>query len=96
MLIQKKYTGLMSVVQNLKEKPENWVPAGFPLISMMNLEDKGDKGKIEVIKKYLVELDKPLFMNYEKVRDVWALEDYYQSIGPLQFEFDSQYLTFID
>lgn len=50
----------MSVLRNLKEEPENWIPGGFPLVTMMNVEKRHGKDK-PVIKKALTELDGPLF-----------------------------------
>lgn len=50
----------MSVLRNLKESPENWIPGGFPLVTMMNVERRHGKDK-PVIKKALTELDGGLF-----------------------------------
>ena len=46
----------MSCITNLKESAINWIPCGFPLVSMMNVEFR--KGKdVPVIRKALTELD---------------------------------------
>lgn len=50
----------MSVLRNLKEDPEKWIPGGFPLVTMMNVEKRHGKNK-PVIKKALTELDGDLF-----------------------------------
>jgi len=63
-LIQKGFTGLMSCITNLKESATNWIPCGYPLVSMMNVELR--KGKdVPVIRKALTELDGELFKYYK-------------------------------
>jgi 6-phosphofructokinase len=37
-LIEKGVTGVMSCIQNLTAEPENWVPGGYPLVTMMDVE----------------------------------------------------------
>jgi len=45
---------------NLDQAPIHWEAAGYPLVTMMDVETR--KGKdVPVIKKALVELDGPLF-----------------------------------
>ena len=53
----------MSCVRNLSSKPEEWLPGGYPLVTMMNIESRKGK-KVPVIKKALVELEGPLFKLY--------------------------------
>jgi 6-phosphofructokinase len=36
-IIQSGQTGLMSCVRNLEKEPEEWLPGGYPLITMMNI-----------------------------------------------------------
>lgn len=89
LLIQNGSTGVMSVIRNLVDKPENWIPAGYPLVTMMNVETR--KGKnIPVIKKYLTDLNGSLFKLFAGERKKWAIEDLYRPIGPVQFEFSCQ------
>ena len=84
-LVDSGHTGLMSVVRNLDKEPEDWAAGGCPLVPMMIVERR--KGKdVPVIKKALVDLDGVLFKIYEKERAHWALGDYFQSPGPIQFE----------
>lgn len=50
----------MAVLRHLDKDVSEWVPAGCPLVSMMNVERR--KGKdVPVIKKMLVEMDSPCF-----------------------------------
>jgi hypothetical protein len=52
----------------LDKNPEDWLPGGYPLVTMMNIEHR--KGKdVPVIKKALVELDGPLFKLYASKRE---------------------------
>ena len=53
----------MSCVRNLDKEPEEWLPGGYPLVTMMNLETRKGK-RVPVIKKALVELKGPLFLAY--------------------------------
>ena len=57
----------MSCVRNLENEPEDWLPGGSPLVTMMNIEVRKGKKK-PVIKKALVELEGPLFKLYEQKR----------------------------
>lgn len=76
----------MSCVKNIYDRDyKNWIAAGCPLPTMMNVERR--KGKdVPVIKKALVELDGPIFKAYAAVRDQWAVLDCYRSPGPIQFK----------
>ena len=85
-LIEKGFTGVMSVIRGLAEEPENWQPAGYPLVTMMTVEIRHGKPK-PVIKKALVELEGEIFKIFSQERKKWALEDRYRSLGPIQFEF---------
>eukprot|EP01054_Gregarina_sp_Poly1_P006497 Gregarina_sp_Poly_1__6496@NODE_347_length_9356_cov_233_862418_g290_i0_p2_GENE_NODE_347_length_9356_cov_233_862418_g290_i0NODE_347_length_9356_cov_233_862418_g290_i0_p2_ORF_typecomplete_len1195_score204_69PFK/PF00365_20/3_8e81PFK/PF00365_20/3_2e58_NODE_347_length_9356_cov_233_862418_g290_i040497633 len=84
-LVDNGLTGYMAVVRNLSRPAEEWTPAGCPVTIMMNIERR--KGKeVPVIKKYLVELDKPLYLNFKKVAKDWKYKDLYRNPGPIQFE----------
>lgn len=53
----------MSCIINLKEGVDKWIPCGYPLVAMMNVERR--KGKdVPVIRKALTELDGHLFKWY--------------------------------
>lgn len=55
-------------------------------MTMMNLERRDGKNN-PVIKKALVELEGDLFKIYEQKRKQWALGDYFNIQGPIQYEF---------
>jgi len=57
----------------------------IPLTGLLNIEQRGVKKKV-VIKKALVELDSPAFLNQKKYRTYWAAGDYFHSTGPRQFQ----------
>ena len=79
------FTGQMATLKGLKENPRDWVPAGVPLVSMMNIERR--KGKdVPVIKKSIVELDSYSFKVYQQFRDHWAKNDCFRCPGPIQFD----------
>jgi diphosphate--fructose-6-phosphate 1-phosphotransferase len=84
-LVSLGLTGYMSVIRNLYSPPENWITAGCPLITMMNVERR--KGKdVPVIKKALVDMNGEMFKYYTKVRPLWANTDSYIIPGPIQYE----------
>lgn len=81
-------TGYMSTVQCLTKNSSKWKLGGVPIVSMFDLEER--KGvPTPVIKKALVDLNGPVFKEFEKHRDVWASEDDYVSPGPIQYFGDS-------
>lgn len=53
---------------------------------MMNIETR--KGKnVPVITKSLVDLQGQLFKLFSEERGKWAQEEYFNNVGPIQFEF---------
>lgn len=85
-IIEAGLTGLMSCVRNLYNEPEEWLPGGYPLVTMMNIETR--KGKpVPVIKKALVTLDGPLFKLFDSRREDWALGDFFKMVASSQYEF---------
>ena len=83
-LIENKKNGLMSTIRNLADKRENWIPGGYPLVSMINMEQRSGKMK-PVIEKALTDQNGPQFKTYAKLRDSWAVVDLNCAIGPVQF-----------
>lgn len=84
-LVSLGLNGYMSVIRGLKNSPENWIPGGCPLMTMMNVERR--KGKdVPVIKKALVELDGDMYKYYQLVKQIWAENDSYIIPGPIQYE----------
>jgi hypothetical protein len=76
----------MSCVRQLEKDPEEWLPGGYPLVTMMNIETR--KGKsVPVIKKALVDLNGPLFALYTSKRDLWAIGDFFNLVASSQYEF---------
>jgi diphosphate-dependent phosphofructokinase len=52
----------------------DWVPCGYPLVAMMNVERR--KGKnVPVIKKALTELSGMMFEYFQIQREIWEIED---------------------
>ena len=45
----------MSCLRNLSDEPENWIPGGYPLVTMMKVERRKGQNK-PVIKKALTDL----------------------------------------
>lgn len=83
-LVYHGVTGYMAVVGNLKADVVEWLPGGCPITMMMNVERR--KGSdVPVIKKYLVELDKPLYKSFAQASHTWRTQDLYRNPGPLQY-----------
>ena len=59
-LIEKGFTGVMSCLRNLSDEPENWLPGGIPLVTMMTVELRKGKNS-PVIRKALTDLNGQLF-----------------------------------
>lgn len=77
-------TGYLSSIRNLLKPASQWKAGGVPLTMMMNLERRHGKDK-PVILKALVDLKGKPFKLFAANRKKWALEDDYQSPGPIQF-----------
>lgn len=83
-LIQSGLTGYISTVKNLTAPAEEWIPGGIPITNLMHFENRNGKMK-PVIEKALVKTDGPVFKEFEKQRDKWALEDDYVFPGSIQY-----------
>eukprot|EP01121_Diplochlamys_sp_Union-15-3_P020055 TRINITY_DN769_c0_g1_i2.p1 TRINITY_DN769_c0_g1~~TRINITY_DN769_c0_g1_i2.p1 ORF type:complete len:408 (+),score=76.42 TRINITY_DN769_c0_g1_i2:693-1916(+) len=83
-LIEHGKTGLIAVIKNLTSPVKEWVPAGFPVTSMVHIERR--KGKnVPVIEKALVKLDDKVFKTLVLHREKWANGDHFRNPGPIQF-----------
>jgi pyrophosphate--fructose-6-phosphate 1-phosphotransferase len=83
-LVAAGLTGYLSSVRDLLKPADQWKAGGVPLTMMMNLERRHGKDK-PVILKALVELKGKPFKAFAAQRQKWAVEDDYQSPGPIQF-----------
>ena len=83
-LILGGFTGYLSCIKNLTEPANKWMAGGVPLTMMMNMEKRHGKMK-PVIQKALVELDGPVFKEFEANRENWALNDCYVYPGAIQY-----------
>ncbi|KAJ6240249.1 pyrophosphate--fructose 6-phosphate 1-phosphotransferase [Anaeramoeba flamelloides] len=78
-------TGVMAVVQNLKESVDKWVCSGIPITAMLNMEKRLSTWR-PVIRKTLVDLNGKSFQTMLGRSREWALNDHYRSLGPIQFK----------
>lgn len=84
LLASAKATGYIASLQRLAQPVEEWIPAAVPITNLLTLEQR--QGKIKpVIRKTLVDLNGNPFQAFCKKRQAWALNDIYQSPGPIQF-----------
>lgn len=84
LLIAHKQTGVMAIVNNLREPASEWIARGVPLICMIHLASRGGKQK-PVIHQNLVDVNSSLFQVFESKRDANKLVDNYRNPGPIQF-----------
>jgi pyrophosphate--fructose-6-phosphate 1-phosphotransferase len=84
LLLREGLTGYIATVQHLDRPSPDWVPGGYPLARLMNMERRHGQ-MVPVIKKALVELDGPAFQALEKNRRLWALETSYVFPGSVQY-----------
>lgn len=83
-LVDAKRTGYIASLSNLTLEPERWLPAGYPLTALMNIERR--KGHdVAVIKKKLVDLNDAPFKIFKSMRESWRLSDDFRSPGPIQY-----------
>ena len=83
-LILAGLTGYLSSVKNLTAPASEWKAGGVPLTMMMNMEKRHGKMK-PVIQKALVELDGPVFKEFESHREDYAMNDRYVFPGAIQY-----------
>jgi pyrophosphate--fructose-6-phosphate 1-phosphotransferase len=83
-LIQSGLSGYISTVKNLTAPAQEWIPGGVPITNLMHFENRNGKKK-PVIEKALVKTDGPVFKEFEKQRDKWAIEDDYVFPGAIQY-----------
>lgn len=83
-LISAGLSGYLSCIKNLTEPAANWKAGGVPLTMMMNMEKRHGKMK-PVIQKALVDLNGPVFKEFETNREKYALEDCYVYPGAIQY-----------
>ncbi|KAJ3428144.1 pyrophosphate--fructose 6-phosphate 1-phosphotransferase [Anaeramoeba flamelloides] len=78
-------TGAMAVVRNLTDPVEKWVCSGIPITAMLNMEKRLATWR-PVIRKTLVDLKGRPYKTMLRRSNEWGLNDYYRSLGPIQFE----------
>ena len=78
-------TGQIALFSNLNKFAEDWIPEGFPIINLMDIEEKKHKN-VPVIKKAFVDLDGKPFKYYESHRDEWSEgDDKFSFPGAIQY-----------
>lgn len=76
--------GYLVAIDHLEKEFAFWHPYCVPLLSLAVLEKRHGRTR-PVIKKALVDLKSPLFLQFMKARKTWRLEDDYQQVGPIQY-----------
>lgn len=83
-LIRAGVTGYTVYGRNLAAPHAKWEFGGVPVTSMLHIEMRKGKAK-PVIRKALVEIDGPVFGEFDRHRAAWAIHDDYQQIGGIQY-----------
>ena len=76
--------GYLVAIDQLDKEFAFWRPYCVPLLSMAVLEKRHGRTR-PVIKKALVDLKSPQFLEFIQARRAWRLEDTYQQVGPIQY-----------
>lgn len=84
LLIRDGITAVMAGFTHLAKQTHDWYPIAVPLSSMMTLEERKGKQQL-VVEKALVDLEKPVFLEFANNRENWRLQDAYLTPGPIQF-----------
>jgi pyrophosphate--fructose-6-phosphate 1-phosphotransferase len=84
LLLREGLTGYICSVRGLVKPAAEWQAGGVPMAQMMNMERRHGK-MVPVIKKALVELDSPAFLELEKHRATWAKDTCYAFPGAIQY-----------
>ncbi len=83
-LIREGKTGYMASIRKLSQGVDHWEAGGIPLTMLFNMESRHGKLK-PVIRKALVDLKGPAFLELAQNRAQWEVADAYLYPGPIQY-----------
>jgi pyrophosphate--fructose-6-phosphate 1-phosphotransferase len=83
-LIDAGCTGVLSAIDGLEAGRDEWRPMGVPLIQLLSSEQRHGEQRF-VIRKGLVDLAGGAFAYFRSQRQIWAAEDHYAFVGPIQY-----------
>ncbi|AEB41904.1 diphosphate--fructose-6-phosphate 1-phosphotransferase [Chlamydia pecorum] len=85
-LVRHCCNGYLSTIESLACSFEKWRLRAIPIVKMLTLKRHSDSPLQPKIKKHLVDISSPSFKKFKLYRKIWALEDSYRFLGPLQLQ----------
>ncbi|WP_201456992.1 diphosphate--fructose-6-phosphate 1-phosphotransferase [Chlamydia sp. 17-3921] len=85
-LVQHRCNGYLATIESLACPFEKWRLRAIPIVKMFTLKHKSDGSLCPQIKKHLIDIGSPAFNKFKLYRKIWALEDSYRFLGPLQLQ----------
>lgn len=83
-LVFNRCNGYLSTIEGLTSPIEKWRLRALPIVRMLTTKQGKDSKHYPLIKKRLVDIANPVFNKFSLYRKIWALEDSYRFVGPLQ------------
>nr|CRI42333.1 Pyrophosphate--fructose 6-phosphate 1-phosphotransferase [Chlamydia pneumoniae] len=85
-LVRNHCNGYLSTIESLACPFMKWKLRAIPVVKMFTVKQQADGTLQPKIKKYLVDIGSTAFRKFKLYRKIWALEDSYRFLGPLQIE----------
>ncbi|AAF39323.1 diphosphate--fructose-6-phosphate 1-phosphotransferase [Chlamydia muridarum str. Nigg] len=83
-LVFNRCNGYLTTIEGLTNPIEKWRLRALPIVRMLTTKTNKDGTLYPLIKKGLVDISSPVFNKFSLYRKIWALEDSYRFVGPLQ------------
>lgn len=83
-LVFNRCNGYLTTIEGLTSPIEKWRLRALPIVRMLTTKKNKDGSIRPLIKKRLVDISSPVFSKFSLYRKIWALEDSYRFVGPLQ------------
>ncbi|EPJ32260.1 fructose-6-P Phosphotransferase domain protein [Chlamydia psittaci 06-1683] len=85
-LTYNRCNGYLTVIESLINIVDKWRLRAMPIVKMFTTKKKSDGTIKPLIKKSLIDISSPAFIKFKLYRKIWALEDSYRFLGPLQID----------
>ncbi|EPP36674.1 diphosphate--fructose-6-phosphate 1-phosphotransferase [Chlamydia avium] len=83
-LVLNRCNGYLAAIESLINIVDKWRLRAIPIVKMFTTQKKPDGTLQPRIKKSLIDIGSPAFRKFKLYRKIWALEDSYRFLGPLQ------------
>ncbi|WP_100934893.1 diphosphate--fructose-6-phosphate 1-phosphotransferase [Candidatus Chlamydia corallus] len=85
-LIHNRCNGYLATIESLACPLTKWKLRAIPIVKMFTVKHQADGTLQPQIKKHLIDIGSTAFRKFKLYRKIWALEDSYRFLGPLQIE----------